>query len=553
MKYILITVIYLAVGCSSSKQNQDNGGINVFSNSEIQSIYEFQDKRQGDSLLRFFSSEDSTVREKAALAFASIQDLKYADDLMELADVDASNSVKNAAIFSLGQLTDSSIGKDLWKLVARHFTVVDLRIGAEAIGKCAGTGNLPYFEELHASDARDEDFLAWSTFRASLTGLLTPTMIEKTWSYTQSESESARLAAAFTLQRASRKGLIDFEDDRDEIVALFESESNKDVALKYQQMLKLPENNSIEFNSSFVSKFDSIQNPYHKARMLSEKLVTNSDEHWFDFLEKLIWQEKEQCLITAASTVYFDYFFSQKEYNLSKYSEVMKKMLESSDMALQSGAALSVKKIQPANLGLYADSISTLLSSLKERLSLPEKMETYLDVLSALAHLKGEKYEKPKPEYNHPIDWDFVKQIPHDQKIKIKTSKGDITVICFVNEAPGSVSNFLKLVDSGYYDGKFFHRVVGDFVIQSGCNRGDGWGSPLWSQRSEFSNYQTYSTGTMGLASAGKDTEGFQWFITHCPTPFLDGRYSIFGRVLKGMDVVSKIEVGDKVLEIKRI
>lgn len=118
----------------------------------------------------------------------------------------------------------------------------------------------------------------------------------------------------------------------------------------------------------------------------------------------------------------------------------------------------------------------------------------------------------------------------------------------FVEEAPGSVVNFVKLVNSGYYNNKYFHRVVPNFVIQTGCNRGDGFGSEDYSIRSEFSQ-RKYKTGSVGMASAGKDTEGTQWFITHSPTPHLDGKYTIFAEVISGMDVVHKIEVGDSIIE----
>lgn len=120
----------------------------------------------------------------------------------------------------------------------------------------------------------------------------------------------------------------------------------------------------------------------------------------------------------------------------------------------------------------------------------------------------------------------------------------------FVNEAPGSVSNFVSLARNNYFDGKLFHRVVPNFVIQTGCNRGDGWGSEDYSIRSEFSS-RRYSTGTMGMASAGKDTEGTQWFITHSPTPHLDGRYTIFGEVVEGLKVLDFIEIGDRINDVE--
>ena len=146
----------------------------------------------------------------------------------------------------------------------------------------------------------------------------------------------------------------------------------------------------------------------------------------------------------------------------------------------------------------------------------------------------------------------MVRNISKDQTALISTTKGEIIVRLFVEEAPGSVANFVSLVNKRYYDDKFFHRVVPNFVVQAGCNRGDGYGSEDYSIRSEFSR-RRYATGSLGMASAGKDTEGTQWFITHSPTPHLDGAYSIFGEVVEGMDILHSLEVGDKILKIDLI
>ena len=113
------------------------------------------------------------------------------------------------------------------------------------------------------------------------------------------------------------------------------------------------------------------------------------------------------------------------------------------------------------------------------------------------------------------------------------------------NKAPATVANFIALAQDNYYDNNRVHRVVPNFVIQGGCNRGDGYGGLDYTIRSEFSQQYYDDEGYIGMASAGKDTEGTQWFITHSPTPHLDGRYTIFGKVIDGMDVVHKIQVGD--------
>lgn len=193
----------------------------------------------------------------------------------------------------------------------------------------------------------------------------------------------------------------------------------------------------------------------------------------------------------------------------------------------------------------------SFLYTAKSKLKLPKDIESLQVLERAIAFLEGKERPAPlKNEFNHAISWDSVKAIPANQRAEIKTTKGSIIVRLLVEEAPGSVANFVELVNKKYFDGKFVHRVVPNFVIQTGCNRGDGYGSEDYSIRSEFS-LRRYTTGSVGMASAGKDTEGTQWFITHSPTPHLDGKYTIFAVVERGMETVDRLEVGDKIVGVK--
>ncbi len=135
-------------------------------------------------------------------------------------------------------------------------------------------------------------------------------------------------------------------------------------------------------------------------------------------------------------------------------------------------------------------------------------------------------------------------------RAKIVTNKGDIVVELFLEDALFTVANFIKLVNEGFYNGIIFHRVVSDFVIQAGCPRGDGWGGPGDSIRCEI-NQRKYGRGAVGMALAGKDTGGSQFFITHSPQPHLNGRYTVFGQVVHGMDVVDKIQPYDIILSVE--
>ena len=141
--------------------------------------------------------------------------------------------------------------------------------------------------------------------------------------------------------------------------------------------------------------------------------------------------------------------------------------------------------------------------------------------------------------------------MPEKPEMRIETKKGDIVVELFPLDAPGSSLNFYNLVKDKFYDGLVFHRMVPNFVIQAGCPRGDGYGGLDYSIRSEFGQLYYDGPGYLGMASAGPDTEGTQWFITHSSTPHLDGSYTIFGKVTQGMDVVHNIHVGDNIETIK--
>ncbi|MCB9832406.1 MAG: peptidylprolyl isomerase [Planctomycetes bacterium] len=126
----------------------------------------------------------------------------------------------------------------------------------------------------------------------------------------------------------------------------------------------------------------------------------------------------------------------------------------------------------------------------------------------------------------------------------IHTNRGDLVLAMRPDLAPITVANFVRLAKEGFYAGIRFHRVVPDFVVQAGCPRGDGWGGPGWTIPCE-PNALSYERGTIGMALAGRDTGGSQWFISHGPTPHLDGRYTIFGRMTKGFEVLDAIVQGD--------
>ena len=129
---------------------------------------------------------------------------------------------------------------------------------------------------------------------------------------------------------------------------------------------------------------------------------------------------------------------------------------------------------------------------------------------------------------------------------EIVTHRGTIKLQLHDDKAPKIVANFEKLVGQGFYNKLKFHRVIPDFMIQTGCPRGDGTGGPGYTFADELHPDLKHSgPGVLSMANAGPNTNGSQFFITHVPTPWLDGKHSVFGQVLSGQDVVDAVQQGD--------
>ncbi len=128
----------------------------------------------------------------------------------------------------------------------------------------------------------------------------------------------------------------------------------------------------------------------------------------------------------------------------------------------------------------------------------------------------------------------------------IKTGRGDIVLELHADKAPNTVANIEKLATHGFYDGLTFHRVIANFMIQGGCPSGTGTGGPGYQFDDEFDDELRHDgPGVLSMANAGPNTNGSQFFITHVPCPHLDGKHSVFGRVIEGQDVVDSIAQGD--------
>jgi peptidyl-prolyl cis-trans isomerase B (cyclophilin B) len=137
-------------------------------------------------------------------------------------------------------------------------------------------------------------------------------------------------------------------------------------------------------------------------------------------------------------------------------------------------------------------------------------------------------------------------------RILLKTSKGDIHATLFASKTPVTVANFINLGQRGYYDGIKFHRVIADFMVQGGDPTGSGAGGPGYMFEDEFDKSLKHDKpGILSMANRGPKTNGSQFFLTHVPTPWLDGKHTVFGEVTEGQDIVNKIAGGDTITKIE--
>lgn len=206
----------------------------------------------------------------------------------------------------------------------------------------------------------------------------------------------------------------------------------------------------------------------------------------------------------------------------------------------------------PNYMGFNIEPLVVPLRKKLDGLQLPRDQEGSIAIHQALAHLDGSTAPPYSPPFNHPIDLARLANLKEGQRYRISTEKGEVVIAIEPNAAPGTCVAFDSLVSSGYYNGKSFNRIVPIFVAQGGCPRGDGYGAMDWTLRTEIG--QTgFVAGAVGIASAGRDTESCQFFITLAPAPHLDGRYTRFAHVVSGMEVAQRLVVGDEISRVEPV
>ncbi len=307
-------------------------------------------------------------------------------------------------------------------------------------------------------------------------------------------------------------------------------------------------------NWEIKQRFENSTNPYERAAALKALALYAWNYRYIKEAATIgahpaVSSGAMESLASIASMPNFAQIFGTGMSVRKELAGFFAEAIESGD-AGRASIASGVLRDPKLNFKAVIDNYEFLERSLP-KYSKVEDLEAYLEVQQTLDFFKGSTSNNNKKLRGaKPIDWKQLTTLNPGSKATIKTNKGEIVLEFMPEEAPGSVANFLALSKEKYFNGKTFHRVVPNFVIQGGCPRGDGFGSLDYTIRSELPYLHYDAEGYVGMASAGNHTESSQFFITHSPTPHLDGNYTIFAKVESGMDVVHNIQVGDSIQEI---
>jgi len=260
-----------------------------------------------------------------------------------------------------------------------------------------------------------------------------------------------------------------------------------------------------------IAKAEAMIGPLREAGKAAYLAAPNSDAALTDFLVKIV-----------ADDV--------KRDDYEPAAEVAKALLDN--------GCTKVELSDPAGLAAFATNDFELAEKELKRAQTENKLsDASQKIMGDLANYKKfwqEEQEIRKKEA-------AANDLP---RVRIVTSKGEIVVELFENEAPETVANFISLVEQKFYDGLTFHRVLPGFMAQGGCPAGDGTGGPGYNIYCECykDNHRKHFRGSLSMAHAGKDTGGSQFFLTFLPTPSLNGKHTVFGRVIEGMDVLAKLQ-----------
>lgn len=302
------------------------------------------------------------------------------------------------------------------------------------------------------------------------------------------------------------------------------------------------------FRSELRHRFDTAQSPYARAEYV--EILGRSFSN-YRLLKRLVLNEESPIVRSGAAIALakLNGLRSFPEEKKAEFFDIYRKGIQTNDVALikifcqtLSDPYLGYKDLHP-NIGF--------LRIAREKFAKDDNTEILQYLENTIAFFE-ERKPKKIPKRFKPIDWRIIARLQAIPKVNIQTTRGDVVAELLLEDAPETVAQFVDLIESDYFKGQPINNITSDLLIYFGCGRGDGWSAPGYYMRSEFS-WTNFSSGIIGVASFGRDTETTHFFITQIPVFYLDGRYTPFGRIVSGMDVLANLRPGDRIIRIEML
>jgi peptidylprolyl isomerase len=547
-------------------------------------------KLEGDgaaeAILPFLGDANPRVRADAAIALARTGDAVAANDLRSLL-ADKEPSVRTAAAWAIGRLEATELSADVRPLLDD----ADPDVRRAAI-KAIGTLRDSTVVEALARHAGDPD---WRT-RAEVAIALGRTgridALEAIAGLTMDPNVHVRAAAASGL-RWIPEGL-----ERDDVIIPMADDSEAEVrgaamtplAVGQENRYSSMEEHFLRLDDSSLYVRDKAAESFAEAsrRMKDADEMTQWRTAVMFFLRSRMIQEDAAVRERISDAYHVGAFQGMEPWPRPDLLELLPSSIHPAFTAAAIHSLCTMQPLQEKDALRHRIEMPGILASVQEESPYANDRDVRLAVAEGVGEFSGEKAQQlarhylddpdpfvrgaaaaslekmgvsdveatpagPLPGDPEPLDDVYLKSRAGRFKAIVTTNRGQFEIELLNREAPRTVQNFVTLAEDKFFNGRIVHRVVPDFVMQTGCPIGNGWGDPGYLLRCEY-NPERYERGMVGMAHAGKDTGGSQWFVTHSAQRHLDGRYTVFGRVTSGMDVVDELRVEDRIesVEIKK-
>lgn len=316
--------------------------------------------------------------------------------------------------------------------------------------------------------------------------------------------------------------------------------------------------NKKQITDKIISGYNVATNIYEKAGLLYALSADPSmykfvSEETFSATDKIVSTEGIKALYLMRLHPNFNYIAYKFKENFGEdlfleFKFIFKEAMASNDKAMIYYAAKIMNKFPNDFFDEFENTF--FLNQALQTLSLPKDLITYKELCKTINNYGSQGCDDNFNFSDMQPDWDYISSIPGNQRVEIETSKGDFEIMLDVNSSPITVSNFLLLAQQNYYSNISFYRNIPNFGVCSGSKRGDGWSNSSMAYVSEFRNRDFYE-GSVAMDVIADNFLTTNWLISTTQSIDSPGKYSVFGQVIVGMDVVRNLEVGDEIYHVK--